>query len=63
MTAYQYYEVEGAIFRENSAGEMEVFSDRRQVCNLYTGDVWRVFRLSNPMTLEEVAPFMVPRYR
>jgi hypothetical protein len=62
MTTYKYYEVEGAVFRDGG-GEMEVFSDRQQVFSPYTGDVWRVLRLSNPMTLEEVAPFMVPRDR
>lgn len=57
MDKEQYYEVEGAVFRTVDNGPMEIyFGDGKW--NKYTGDADRVLRLSNPMTLEEVKPFM-----
>ena len=53
----KYYEVEGAVFRDES-GNLEVFSDRTGKWKTYEGDADRVYRLSNPMTLEEVQPYM-----
>jgi hypothetical protein len=52
-----YYEVEGAVFRK-AGGPMEVYVDRTGEWKKYEGDPSRVFRLSNPMTLEEVKPYM-----
>lgn len=54
----KYYEVEGAVFRESNGGKMEVYSERTGQWKPYEGDVSRVYRLSNPMTLEEVQPYM-----
>ena len=57
MDNTKYYEVEGAVFREQ-AGKLEVFSDRTGQYKPYEGDADRVYRLSNPMTEEEVKPYM-----
>ncbi|UVE18350.1 hypothetical protein NVV93_02810 [Pseudomonas sp. LS44] len=53
----KYYEVEGAVFREGARG-LEVYSAKDDDFEPYQGDPWRVYRLSNPMSLEEVQPFI-----
>ena len=53
----RYYEVEGAVFRQ-AGGAMEVYSERTGNWKPYEGDADRVLRLSNPMSLEEVQPYM-----
>jgi hypothetical protein len=53
-----YYEVEGAVFRERDRLPMELFGQKDGVWKPYTGDPFRVYRLSNEMTLEEVRPYM-----
>lgn len=60
---YHYFEVEGAVFREAKAGPiaMEVFVDAKRIWDTYTGDPYRVRRLSNALTLEEVLPYMEPK--
>lgn len=58
MQNEQYYEVEGAVFREAPGSPMEVYSERRGAWIPYEGDRFRVTRLSNPMSLEEVKPYM-----
>lgn len=57
MDGERYYEVEGAVFRE-IGGRMEVYSDRLGAFKPYEGDDGRVRRLSHPMSLEEVKPYM-----
>lgn len=54
----RYYEVEGAVFRELDGRVMEVWSRRRGDFVPYQGDESRVRRMSNPMSLEEVRPYM-----
>jgi len=57
MGTEQYFEVEGAVFRD-AGGKMEVYLERTGQWKPYEGDVDRVRRLSNPMTLDEVKPYM-----
>lgn len=54
----KYYEVECAVFRQKPGAELEVFVNQTGNWKRYEGDVTRVFRLSNPMSLEEVRPYM-----
>jgi hypothetical protein len=56
-----YYEVEGAVFREEHGDDgvrMQVYSDRSASWSPYKGDWSRVRSQSNPMSLEEVKPYM-----
>lgn len=55
-----YYEVEGAVFRA-AGNKLEVYSEKTKAFKPYEGDADRVYRLSNPMTLEEVQPYMAGR--
>lgn len=57
MNQDQFFEVEGAVFRERG-GKMEVFLQDSGAFKPYQGDADRVRRLSNPMSLEEVRPYM-----
>lgn len=57
MSEDRFFEVEGAVFRER-AGKMEVFLQDSGEFKPYEGDADRVRRLSNPMSLEEVRPYM-----
>lgn len=54
----KYYEVEGAVFRERPGADMEVFVNQTGEWEPYEGDEGRVLRMSNPMSLEEVRPYM-----
>ena len=54
----QYFEVECAVFRKKAGGRMEVFVNQTGQWKPYEGDEARVLRLSNPMSLEEVRPYM-----
>ena len=53
---YTYYEVEAAVFRMAKNERMEVYA--RGGWWPYDGDEFRVRRLSNPLTLAEVWPYM-----
>ena len=55
---YNYYEVEGAVFRDCAGKRMELFDQKTGVFEPYTGDVSRVLWGSNPMTLDKVRPYM-----
>lgn len=57
MNEDRFYEVECAVFRERG-GKMEVFLQDSGEFKPYEGDADRVRRLSNPMTLDEVRPYM-----
>lgn len=57
MSEDRFFEVESAVFRER-AGKMEVFLQDSGEFKPYEGDADRVRRLSNPMSLEEVRPYM-----
>ena len=60
MDDVDYYEVEGAVLRE-VAGKLELYVGNGKY-KPYTGDPDRIYRLSNPLTLDEVKPYMdVPR--
>jgi len=54
----QYFEVEGAVFRLQDGQGMEVFLNSSGKWDPYQGDADRVLRMSNPMSLEEVRPYM-----
>lgn len=58
MNEIQYYEVEGAVFREQPGRPMEVFGCKSHEWKPYQGDPFRVRRMSNPMSLDEVRPYM-----
>lgn len=58
MNQEQYYEVECAVFRKRPDAEMEVFVNQSGEWKPYEGDADRVLRMSNPMSLEEVRPYM-----
>lgn len=58
MGAEQYFEVEGAVFRQAHGSPMEVYKERIGKWAPYQGDAGRVVRQSNPMTLAEVQPYM-----
>lgn len=58
MSAEKFYEVDGAVFREGD-GHMEVYVHRSGSWEPYKGDEYRVRRLSNPMSLEEVKAYMI----
>lgn len=53
----RYYEVEGAVFRQQQSQPMEIYYGRDQ-WKPYKGDEFRVTRMSNPMSLDEVKPYM-----
>lgn len=53
----QYFEVEGAVFRRLANKPLEVYFGNDE-WKPYNGDPDRVLRMSNPMTLEEVQPYM-----
>lgn len=55
---YQYFEVECAVFRQGSGGVMEVFVNQTGHWVPYEGDEFRVRRLSNPLSFEEIRPYM-----
>lgn len=57
MNEDRFFEVDCAVFRERG-GKMEVFLQDSGEFKPYDGDADRVRRLSNPMTLEEVRPYM-----
>lgn len=54
----EYFEVEGAVFRKRSGVALERFNQKSGEWIPYSGDASRVYRLSNPMSLEEARPFM-----
>ena len=58
MDNAKYYEVECAVFRQKPGAELEVFVNQTGKWERYEGDAARVFRLSNPMSFEEVRPYM-----
>jgi len=58
MEGIQYYEVECAVFRQKANGPMEVFVNQTGEWEPYQGDEGRVLRMSNPMTFDEVRPYM-----
>lgn len=58
MSDVQYFEVEGAVFRLQAGQDMEVFLNSSGKWAPYQGDAGRVLRMSNPMSLEEVRPYM-----
>lgn len=58
MSDIQYFEVEGAVFRQQAGQDMEVFLNSSGKWGPYQGDANRVLRMSNPMSLEEVRPYM-----
>lgn len=58
MKDIQYYEVEGAVFRQQPGKPMEVYGCRSHQWKPYQGDEFRVTRMSNPMSLDEVKPYM-----
>ena len=58
MEDIQYFEVECAVFRRKPGADLELFIQDTGKWSPYTGDASRVYRLSNPMTLEEVRPYM-----
>lgn len=58
MEGIQYFEVECAVFRQKADGPMEIFSNKSGKWLPYQGDEDRVLRMSNPMSLEEVRPYM-----
>jgi hypothetical protein len=54
----KYYEVEGAVFRQDD-GPLEVYQDGNPgKWAPYTGDTHRIHMQSNILTLEEVTPYM-----
>lgn len=57
MAKQVYYEVDGAVFLDDG-GKMQVYSEKTKAFKPYEGDVDRVYRMSNPMSLEEVKPYM-----
>lgn len=52
-----YYEVEGAVMREDDGKPMELYHGNGKWVP-YTGDAFRVYRQSNELTLDEVKPYM-----
>lgn len=58
MSDVQYFEVEGAVFRQQEGQDMEVFLNRSGQWSPYQGDAGRVLRMSHPMSMEEVRPYM-----
>lgn len=54
----KYYEVEGAVFRQQSGVPLELFNQKSGEFRPYKGDATRVFGQSNPMTLDEVRAYM-----
>lgn len=54
----KYYEVECAVFRQEEGKLLEIMDQKTGEWRKYTGDIFRVFRNSNPMTLDEVRPYM-----
>ncbi|MDO3518145.1 hypothetical protein [Ralstonia pseudosolanacearum] len=54
----EYFEVEGAVFRKRTGVPLELFDQKTGTYEPYTGDVFRIYRQSNPMSLEEVRPYM-----
>jgi hypothetical protein len=57
MSDEKYYEVEGAVLRESPPKPMELYIGNGK-WREYTGDIWRVYRQSNALTLDEVKPYM-----
>lgn len=57
MNEIQYYEVEGAVFRQKHDEALEIYFGNGQ-WKPYQGDPFRVRRMSNPMSLDEVKPYM-----
>lgn len=57
MSEIQYYEVEGAVFREREGEALEIYFGGGK-WKPYQGDSFRVRRMSNPMSLDEVRPYM-----
>jgi hypothetical protein len=58
MSEAQYFEVECAVFRKHAGAPLEVFVNQTGEWKPYEGDEGRVLRMSNPMSLEEVRPYM-----
>lgn len=58
MDNIQYFEVECAVFRQKAGAALELFSNKTGEWKPYEGDADRVLRMSNPMSLEEVRPYM-----
>lgn len=56
--AAKFYEVEGAVFRKRPAVPLELFHQKKGTWGRYTGDVSRIYRQSNEMSLDEVRPYM-----
>lgn len=54
----KFYEVEGAVFRKRPGVPMELFDQKSGEFEPYAGDESRVYGQSNPMSLEEVRPYM-----
>ena len=55
MESVEYFEVEGAVLRE-VAGKLEIYIGSGKF-KPYTGDADRIYRMSHPMTADEVAPY------
>jgi hypothetical protein len=54
----EFFEVEGAVFRKRSKLPLEIMDQKSGKFSSYSGDVFRVYDKSNPMSLEEVRPYM-----
>lgn len=54
----KYYEVEGAVFRQRKGVPIEIFSQKSGEWKPYKGDASRVYGQSNPMSLDDVRPYM-----
>lgn len=54
----EYFEVEGAVFRKRTGVALELFNQKTGAWEAYTGDVFRIYRNSNPMSLDDVRPYM-----
>lgn len=57
MNGIQCYEVEGAVFREREGEALEIYFGAGK-WRRYQGDPSRVRRMSRPMSLDEVRPYM-----
>lgn len=53
-----YFEVEGAVFRKRSGEALEIFNQKYGSYEEYKGDRHRIYMKSNPMTFDEIRPYM-----
>lgn len=58
MEDIQYFEVECAVFRQKPGADLELFNNKNGQWEPYEGDAGRVLRMSNPMSFDEVRPYM-----